>query len=370
MLPKLIRDVALKANLETVFTNLIDSRLPSDVRRILEIHQIVSTRKIAPGFSGSVVYRCDRSLRGSLDDGGQFALKAWPASTERSRIEEIHRVQSRALAAGCAAVPRIHGLVTVDVRHWELSSWMPGEPAAADAEPDFVRRGAFEIGRFQRAVALLGQLLQPAPAVLARLDRAAEVDRLLPPTLAAMNAGLINFPPPLASAMREARQCLNEQWPMARARIARTLADYRDLPVPNQYVLRDVHREHVLFCDREVSGLIDFDAVRIDTPMTDLARWVAGFLTGDRDRDDSIWEAAMAGLAMENVLQSRNPMAFGQPQMIELATAIHFATTWISLANWLIWLISERRSFPAGHNRVAQRIEELTRLASREQMER
>src|SRR5205085_7730253 len=47
-----------------------------------------------------------------------------------------------------------------------------------------------------------------------------------------------------------------------------------------QPAIRDVHHEHVLFTGDQVTGLIDFGALRIDTPLTDVARLV-GSLVGD-----------------------------------------------------------------------------------------
>jgi Ser/Thr protein kinase RdoA (MazF antagonist) len=45
--------------------------------------------------------------------------------------------------------------------------------------------------------------------------------------------------------------------------------------------LRDVHREHILFDDDAVSGLIDFGAVGIDAPACDLARWLGSVAPDD-----------------------------------------------------------------------------------------
>ena len=117
-----------------------------------------------------------------------------------------------------------------------------------------------------------------------------------------------------------------------------------------QYVLRDVHRDHVLFDGKTVVGLIAFDAIRGDTPMTDLARWVGGF---EPFNEDDLWGAAMAGYQQNSPFPQKQP---GQTNLEQMGRDIAFATRWISLANWAIWLTIDHRSFPGGPISVAQRI--------------
>lgn len=46
-----------------------------------------------------------------------------------------------------------------------------------------------------------------------------------------------------------------------------------------------------------------------------------------------------------------------------LASQILFASVWMSLANWLVWLELERRRFPVGPDVLAGRVDELLRTA-------
>ena len=128
--------------------------------------------------------------------------------------------------------------------------------------------------------------------------------------------------------------------------------------MPTQYVLRDVHRDHVLFTDQKPTGLIDFDAIRVDTPSTDLARWVGSFLDG-RKETEMLWETALAGFYDVYSLNGKSKVAIDH----RLAKDICFSTTWISLVNWLDWLLCQQRSFPPGPEFVAARVRELIRLA-------
>ena len=64
------------------------------------------------------------------------------------------------------------------------------------------------------------------------------------------------------------------------------LSRYRDAPrivAPQQWVIADIWHDHVLFQDDEVSGLVDFGAVRTDAVSLDLAR-LLGSLIEDEPR--------------------------------------------------------------------------------------
>ncbi len=340
---------------------MIDQRVPPAViAQLLVPRSIASAELIPPGMSGAIVFHCrDRS-------GSESLLRRWPPDTKRSRIQQIHKVITVARKSGCSIVPLIlghdaqgQGLFYDRPWYWELSQWMPGEPLDDDASIDQIRSGAAAIASFHRAVRCLGVTLKPPPAATVRVLRANELDHLLPATLAQHPRSFTTDTPALSRSIGEACQLLRTDWPEASRRIARSLTRYERVDVETQYVLRDVHRQHVFFQEGTVSGLIDFDAVRVDTPMTDLARWVGSFRQG---RAEAAWEAALAGYC-------ENSPSFNQRQTDHqqvLAQQLCYATTWISLANWVIWVVSERRSFPCGPLTVATRIDELVRFAIQE----
>ncbi len=267
----------------------------------------------------------------------------------------------RARANGCNLVPAIHQLEQATVvRHeeacWDLLEWLPGQPAACDATPQYIRSGAVAIARFHRSVRSLGERFEPAPAVSLRIQRIRELG---PPIEHAVNhtRGVTAGSTELDAALDDACRLLRWKWGEIHTRITRSLTRYTDVPVLNHYVLRDVHREHVLFEHNEPSGLIDFDAVRIDTPATDLARWIGGFLDRSPADRELAWQAALAGFGEENPLKKG-----AQPELDpEMARDLCFATAWISLANWVVWLLCEQRGFPAGPQVVAARIREMLR---------
>ncbi len=252
----------------------------------------------------------------------------------------------------CRIVPRLAlpavPTVAAGKRLWEMTEWMPGVPATQDATLQHVHAGAAAIGRFHRSVRPLGVSYGPAPAVDSRLQRCREIRDAIPV--------IVNRPRfssghhELDLAVDRAGQLLRANWTEVDAKITRSLRRYDGLSVPTQYVLRDVHQDHVLFEATRVVGLIDFDAIRVDTPMTDLARWVGGF---EQFPETDLWTTAMAGYQQNSPFPQEETEDF---RGAELGIRLAFATKWISLANWVIWLAIEKRSFPAAPFQLANRV--------------
>lgn len=358
----------------------------------------VRMRRVPPGMSGAHLFRY------ATAGGDCWAVKRWPAGTCRERVAELHRVIRFAADHGGPPLPLPLGpdgatAVTHDGYVWDVCRWLPGAPLRPDADDSLIVAGAASIARFHRAVRPLGRLHRPAPAVAERLRRIEQLTSsprrsvfdkhfhfatgqwsaesgpgasVVAPRGA--RTGTDNW---LGSAIKEsefarawmnASRILGEQGRAALERSRQQLVAESDRPMPLQWVFRDVHRGHVLFRTGTVSGILDFDAMRVDTPATDLARWVSGFLAGASESDrtvgesagggdlgrrsDGIWRAALAGY------RSVSPFSDREEHLSRLLLP---ASLWISLANWCVWLAIEGRSFPCGPSAVASRLEELSR---------
>ena len=305
-------------------------------------------------MSGAEVFRCESN------SGRHFALKRWPHRTGRQRVGEVHEVQSTARQNGCDVVPFLFAsraggeTCLADDGMWELSDWMPGAPLARDASSQLIRQGAAAIGSFHQAVRGLGCQVARPHAVQQRLRRLSELDQLLPQVYRCETN--VAYAPELRETISETCALLFPLWNDVSKRIRNSL---EELPprFPVQYVLRDVHRGHVLFADNRVRGIIDFDAVRVDTPLTDLSRWGGSFLL-DRSDHDEVWKAVLAGHT-ENY-----PFQQGiEADCLRIIGRLHKSATWISLANWAVWIRLECRTFAAGTAVVQDRINALRRLA-------
>ncbi len=334
---------------------------PNVIRHFLTPYNITAIEIIAPGMSGAEIFRC------TTTDGKAFALKRWPDGTKASRVREVHSVQLQARQHGCSFVPQIQAATTEAHRPqtyidegrqiWELSQWMPGTPLAADAPLELIQLGGRAIGRFHAAVQQLKQETRPEPpAVTSRLSRLSEL-RVLLPRVIESETGL-QYSLPLRETLAETSALLSGCWETVGQRIASSLHRHLQIPTRIQYVLRDIHRDHILFLNQNVQGMIDFDAIRCDTPATDLARWGGGFLVG-RDDPSAVWEAVMAGFCQASPFQTEENLQ----QLTMLIRDLHFSSTWISLANWAVWIRLESRTFPGGDHAIMDRINELCRLA-------
>ena len=264
---------------------MIDSDIPpAVVRAVVKSRGIVDIKKRDAGLSGGMVAHC-RSA-----DGQEYALKRWPNSIPLNRIESIHRVVIHAWNQGCTTVARplsVHPL-TNEIRlsssdtvlsaageNWELAQWRPGVAATTDAGLDAIRLGGELIGQFHQATAALESHCQRAPIIQERLRVLASHQQHLPAAMQWIQQS--GRDGNLAASLRDAASLIHWKWDEAQDKIHRSLLQDSDNSVTTQYVLRDVHAQHILFSSGRVTGLIDFDAVRIDTPASDLAPWAGSF---------------------------------------------------------------------------------------------
>jgi Ser/Thr protein kinase RdoA (MazF antagonist) len=335
--------------------------VPAEIyQQVLVPLGVLSIESVPPGMSGAQVFRCQ------LPGGQVRALKQWPEGTPLSRVAEVDRVVQASYDHGLELTPRLHSLdsrgatcLVLRDRCWQLMDWMPGEPLPCSAPLDQIESGAEAIARFHASVRALGWRSQPADAIRVRLQRTHE----LTPKVAQLmelgpSSGFAELDPVVAASLYRARQVLIWKWDEVAARITRTLNPFLKEPLHTQFVLRDIHCDNALFLGGHPSGLIDFDAVQFDTPWTDLARWTGSFLGGTH-QPSQVWDAAMAGFCRNHPLNHSSEVEFGR----QLAAHLCFATLWIGLANWLVWLILEKRTFGARPEIIAARIQNVLQAA-------
>jgi homoserine kinase type II len=116
------------------------------------------------------------------------------------------------------------------------------------------------------------------------------------------------------------------------AEIAGQLAAAARIALPLQPAIRDVWHDHVLFTGDEVSGLVDFGALRIDTPLADVARLV-GSLAGD---DLPARDHALAAY------HALRPLSDQDRTLIDL---LDRSGVLLAGFSWLEWLYLDRRTF-------------------------
>ena len=97
-----------------------------------------------------------------------------------------------------------------------------------------------------------------------------------------------------------------------------------------QPAIRDIHHDHVLFTGDAITGLIDFGAMQVDTPLADVARLV-GSLVGD--------DSETRRFALDAYSQIR-PLSDADCHLVDVLDESGLV---IGALNWLVWLYGERR---------------------------
>jgi homoserine kinase type II len=99
-----------------------------------------------------------------------------------------------------------------------------------------------------------------------------------------------------------------------------------------QPCLRDIWHDHVLFTGDEVSGIIDYGAMDIDTPATDIAR-LLGNLVGD---DALKWRVG---------IDTYSQVCSLMPEEERAIRALDASGLILAGCNWLRWIGAENRQF-------------------------
>jgi homoserine kinase type II len=325
-----------------------------ELRKILEFYPAdcrptrVEPLGSAGGMSGAQFWRL-------VAPRGTLLVRCWPIEhPSPERLTSIHAVLRHAAAKGMTIIPApfltTHGESFVNHvgRLWELAPWMPGI-ADYDRAPRREKLGAamMALARFHVAVAdyPARHSSASAPAVAHRLARLRELQkggvvilsrRITTSTWAE-----------LAAPAREFVALL----PAVVPNVVATLTPLANEMLPLQMCLRDVWHDHVLFTGDAVTGIVDFGAVDVDTPATDVAR-LLGSLVGD--------EAAGWTEGLQAYKQVR-PLS---PAERPAVPALDAAGTVLAGCNWIRWIYVDGREFE-DRSQIISRFERLLTRARR-----
>lgn len=307
-----------------------------DIERILQLYpddcQPSSARPhCAPtSFSGARLWRVETPR-------GELCLRCWPSEHPGvERLEFIQAVLWHVDQEGFRRVPlpletrHNHGYVRHAGHLWELCPWLPGQADyRRNPSPARLEAALRTLAQFHEAARSF-PLPDPGPGRSPGIDRrAAQLEELLRGKLETLGTAVLGGPwPELQSRGRRllelARETAPRLWPL--------LAKARELPVLLEPCIRDVWHAHVLFSGDEVTGLVDFGAMRPDNVATDIAR-LLGSLAGD---DDSQWQRGLAAY------QSIRRLSDDE---LELITAFDRSTVLLGGLQWLEWIYVEGREF-------------------------
>lgn len=294
------------------------------------------------GFSGARVWQVATS-------DGRYCVRAWPRSlTDSARLHWIHA--QLALLASAGDVPVPVPLVTHDQqtwvrwgdRFWEVAPWLPGQA-------DY--RSAPHAAKLESALRAAGRLHYAAesgtpapqmgrsPTLAMRLDMFRRVDENI------LNRIERELAQPRWSLLALRARRIVDGYRKSAEQAARVVEAVQNEVVPLQVCHGDLWHEHVLFVGDEVSGILDFGAMKFDSPVSDLAR-LLGSLAGD---DAQAWHIGLAAY------QQVRPLCASE---LRLLTAFDVSAVVLSGLNWLTWLILEHRQFER-MTRVYERLDEI-----------
>lgn len=311
------------------------------------------------GFSGSMIWRLE-------SDRGPLCLRRWPQEHPSSAaLRRIHGVLFNVAQAGFTLIPLPiatrdnQSFLSHDEHLWELTPWLAGEPDISQppgvvTSPVRIDAALIALAQFHRALAANpashSKLSQNCPAIglqkrLGRLAvlQAGGLDRLL--AAIAQNRAVW---PELALRSTSLLQLFNQSAEQVEKQMQLALRH----KVPSRMCIRDIHRQHVLFNDDRVTGIIDFGAMNVDDVACDVARLLGSMAQDDR----AAWQTGLSAFCRVHPLCDEE---------IQLVKVYDESSVLLSGINWLQWVFEDGRLFHdsravlARFDQIAERLRQL-----------
>ncbi len=290
----------------------------------------------AGGFSGAQFWRLDTPR-------GRLCLRRWPIENPScERLQFIHAVLTFAAGRGFdrAALPiaAVEGetFVRIDDHLWELTTWLPGRADYfPERRPEKLRAAMTALAQWHLAAEAFSpndRLPRPSPNAAGRLR---QIDDLLSGDLRQLADRVASSP--LAQSvdwidLAKSSTVMLSEFERVAIPIRDELQAVAKFAVRLQPCIRDVWHDHLLFLDDEVSGLIDFGAMQIDSVATDVAR-LLGSLSED---EPTVWEIGLAAY------RGQNPLS---PNELSIMRALNRSEALLSGINWIRWIFVDGRRF-------------------------
>ncbi len=286
------------------------------------------------GYSGADLWKIK-------DAEAAFCLRCWPRQMQdRSKLMWIHHVLNHAFKHGCKylATPLVDAggdsLIRFQDRFWQLEHWMPGEASFWDSPTNQKLENAmFALAEFHKATAALREADRPSNSIQNRIhvlhgwwaggnptNDLLELEALVSRN---SNDPLSDFGRAICSRFRKI--C---------PEIGRHLYEAASVNCLAQPIFADIWHDHVLFSGSKVTGVVDFGAMRVDSPAGDVARLLGSLVGDDRQR----WE-----FGLEVYKKASETTHFDE----KLVSIFDRSTTLLAGMNWLRWLFLDRTEFDA-----------------------
>lgn len=301
----------------------------------------------AGGFSGAELWRL-RTPRGTL------CLRRWPQEYPTpERLEFIQAILWHVWREGFQLVPvpietrRHAGHVRHSGTLWELSPWMSGTADFhSDPSPHKLKAAMMALARFHRAAERF-PLPERQPSISPGiLDRLRQVRELAGGGVAHLAECVARHPRPDFDGL--AREWLTLS-PRALEVVRPELENASRVAVRIQPCIRDIWHDHVLFEGTEVSGIVDFGAMRPESVGADVSRLLRSLVKDAA----AMWQD---GLAYYRSIRSL------APEELTLLNAFDQSAAVLAAANWIRWIYDEQRDFPNWPSVQARLADSMCRL--------
>jgi Ser/Thr protein kinase RdoA (MazF antagonist) len=295
----------------------------------------------AGGFSGAEFWKITIGPT-------EYCLRRWPHSKPtRSQADVIYStleyVRQHSDLPLAFPIQTVHGepMCRADDANWELSLWMSGNPIAeTEINDDQLRAAARALAEFHNTTSSLSQQQRASPAIEFRCTM---IDRLWATQLEQLQAtqdlsGVVDT---------GIKKMLLQQFRYQAHALRQQLELVRSVPVLQIPIFGDIWSDHVLFNNDEVSAILDFGAMKVESPCLDIARLFGSYA-------DYSAEALRRGISYYSEFRELNDLELG---LIEL-----YDRGYVLLAGiqWLIWVELEQRVF-VDNEAVRQRLQRLVR---------
>lgn len=317
----------------------------AEIQRVLSRYWVTVTAEIealgnAGGFSGTRLWRLATS-------DGLLCLRRWPREhPSRERLAFIHAVlryvRDRGLTVVPTPLPTRNGETCVPLAGhlWELSPWLPGEPSYRRSPSDEKLFAAMRcLAEFHRHTASFDHEIGIAPGLIERQERFQELSR---GRLIEVQAACER--PPWQDLARRAERVLSLYHQCA-FRVSEHVARGTQCRVAIQPCIRDIWHDHVLFTGDEVTGIVDFGAMRKEHVAADISRLLGSLVGDDRQARANALDA----------YQSVRKLPDADAALIEVYDQ---SSLLLSGVNWLQWICLERREF-SDRTQVMTRLDEI-----------
>jgi len=304
-------------------------------------NQAIEALGSAGGFSGARFWKITVGTT-------EYCLRRWPnnkptrsqADVIYPTLEYVRRHSDLPLAF---PIQTVHGepMGRADNAHWELSLWMLGAPIAeTEINDEQLRAAARTLAEFHDTTSSLSEQQHASSAVDFRCNM---IDRLWATQFEQLQAtqdvaGIVDS---------GVKKVLLDQFRYQAHTLRQQLELLRSVPVLQIPILGDIWSDHVLFNNDEVSGIVDFGAMKVESPCLDIARLFGSYA-------DYSSEALRRGISYYGEFRELNDLDLSLIELYDRGYVI------LAGMQWLIWIELEQRKF-LDNEAVRQRLHRLVR---------